>query len=78
MRRLDGITDSVDARLSKLRETEDREGWRAAVPGVTESDTAEQLNSKGAARTTFLQELRGQAGIKALNYTMFSKTRDQI
>ena len=39
MRRLDGITDTMDMGLGGLREVMDREAWRAVVHGVTKSRT---------------------------------------
>ena len=58
MRWLDGITDSINMGLSKLREiVKDREVWHAAVHGISEVNTTEQVNNRNV-RSRFLVEVK--------------------
>ena len=57
MRWLDSIIDSMDMKLSKLREVKDREAWCSAVRGFTNSQTrlsssSRELQSRSLIRAT--------------------------
>ena len=55
---MEGITDSMDMNLGKLRElVKGREAWRAAVHKVVESDTTERQNNNNM-REIFFKKWR--------------------
>ena len=76
MRWLDGITDSMDTSLSKLREiVKDREAWRAAVHRVTEElDTTWRLNNNNISAPQVARDLNLPLGSPDLE----SSTRKKI
>ena len=58
MKWLDGITNSMDMSLSELQEiVKDREVWHAAVHGISEVNTTEQVNNRNV-RSRFLVEIK--------------------
>ena len=79
MRWLDGITNSMDMSLSKLRElVMDREAWRAVVHGVAKSQTRLSDWTDLLKRDITYLQMQSHLGVRALTYEYWEDTIQSV